>query len=261
MLGGEAPLWAETVSDEMIDARLWPRASALAERFWSPAAVRDADDMLARAAVVQDELRRLGLQDAPSQQRMAARLAPGDAETVLTLLSATAPIRNASHNHAILAAVRGKALTEPQSLIELADIASTDSFATHRFISDAKAFAGGDRGSAAALRAQLTLWRDNDPRFAAVAKGRPLLEAALPTSKAIAELATFALEALHAVETGAALAPEKLAAAREALGKAEAYEAASSRPVFTFMRGQPPADLIIVIAPGVRRLVEAASRP
>src|SRR5699024_1271099 len=33
--GGEAALWSELVTDELLDSRLWPRMAALAERFWS----------------------------------------------------------------------------------------------------------------------------------------------------------------------------------------------------------------------------------
>lgn len=260
VLGGEAPLWAELVSDEMVDARLWPRAAALAERFWSSASVRDADDMLARAALVQDELRRLGLDDVAARQRMAARLAPGDADPVRTLLSAVAPIRNAAHNHAILASVRGKTLAAPQSLTELADAAPVDGFAAHRLEVDARRLAAGDRSAAGALQAQLSSWRDNDARFVEVARGRPLLEAALPTSKAVADLAASGLDALQAIEARQALAGDPLDRARERLARAQAYEVASARPVFAFMRGQPPADLFVTIVPGVRVLVEAAAK-
>jgi hexosaminidase len=36
VLGGEIALWGELVGPEQLDLRLWPRAFAVAERFWSP---------------------------------------------------------------------------------------------------------------------------------------------------------------------------------------------------------------------------------
>lgn len=35
VIGGEAPLWAEQVDDTIVSQKVWPRAAALAELFWS----------------------------------------------------------------------------------------------------------------------------------------------------------------------------------------------------------------------------------
>src|SRR6266699_2779667 len=60
ILGGEATMWAEYVSPENIDSRIWPRTAAIAERLWSPQNVRDVDSMYARLAVESPRLEWLG---------------------------------------------------------------------------------------------------------------------------------------------------------------------------------------------------------
>jgi N-acetyl-beta-hexosaminidase len=36
VLGGEAPIWAELNSEHCVNAKIWPRAAALADKYWSP---------------------------------------------------------------------------------------------------------------------------------------------------------------------------------------------------------------------------------
>lgn len=255
VLGAEGELWSELVTEEMLDARLWPRAAALAERCWSRKEVRDTADMYRRLAVTLDELRRLGLQDADNQARMAERLAPGNATPVSTLLSLVGPVRNGAHNHQIRAWLR-REIPPPQPLTGLADAASPDSVVTQRFEEQARAFIKGDRSIAPYLTHSLEIWRDNDTLFAPAAHGRPELEAALPVAAEIATLAQSGLDAVAAIEAKQPMAADALTRARAALEKAKMAEAASAR---TYAQPLPPADLIIAITGGIGLLVDAAA--
>jgi hexosaminidase len=257
VLGGEGCIWTELVTDEMLDGRLWPGAVAVAERLWSPASVRDAADMYRRLIVVQDGLRIAGLADDANRRRMAARLAPGRSEPVALLLDLVAPVRNHAHNRKALAMVKRQVPTL-QEFNELADAASADSLVARHFELDAERFVRGDRSGGAALKATLIAWRDNHDRFTAVARGNPQLEAALPISADIAALAGIALDAMAAIETGHAPGTDWRGRAKELLDRQFAKERASESFIEVFTMQQPPADLLISITPGVRKVVEAA---
>src|SRR5262249_19528097 len=56
ILGGEACMWTEYVSEETVDSRIWPRLAAIAERFWSPRSITDVDDVYRRLDLVSLEL-------------------------------------------------------------------------------------------------------------------------------------------------------------------------------------------------------------
>ncbi|WEK44050.1 MAG: family 20 glycosylhydrolase [Candidatus Sphingomonas colombiensis] len=256
ILGGEAPLWAEIVTDELVDQRMWPRAAALAERFWSARSVRDPVDMYRRLGEVSALLSVTGTHDQANIARMATRLSPNAPEPVLTLLSLVGPVRNMAHDHRIKAMLAGKRIEQP--LNALADAAPVDSMAARRFAAAAVNYTKGDRALAPLLIAELTRWRDNDASFVAISAGRPLLEAARPTSAQIAALAASGLEAVAAIKAGKSLDAAAMARARALLDTLDQQEKASWRPIESFLKPQPAADLIVKIGPGIRTLIEAA---
>ncbi|MGN5374450.1 beta-N-acetylhexosaminidase [Sphingomonas hankookensis] len=167
LIGGEAPLWGEIASDELVDHHMWPRAAVLAERFWSRRDVTDPRDMYRRLAIVSDQLSATGLDDRATQARMAMRIAPDDDGAVAMLLSLTGPVRNMAHDHRIRAMLAGRTIV--QSLNALADAAPVDSLTARRFADDAARYVAGERALAPSLAARLTAWRDNDARFARAA--------------------------------------------------------------------------------------------
>lgn len=256
VLGAEAALWAETVTDEMVDHRFWPRAALLAERFWSPQSVRNPHDAMRRAVVVQEGLRVQGLQDQAQRYRMAARLAPHDVEAVMTLADATVPVRNMGRLAEVFAALRERRPLRLPSLTAPVDIANADSLDVYRMSVWADAFARGDQSAATPLRAALEKYRDNHPRFIAAAQGVNSLEQAIPISEEVARFAVLGLDAIDFKTRGVRPSAAWTANARALFAKQlEASEASSSSGKIIRGVPQPPALLLIGLAPVVDRLV------
>lgn len=109
------------------------------------------------------------------------------------------------------------------------------------------------------LRAQLSLWRDNDARYMAIAKGNAMLEPALPVSAELKALAEIGLEALDAADRHVPMAAADRRSAKSLVEKTLKTETATDEPLLSFLAPRPPADLMSAIGPGIEALVSATS--
>lgn len=68
ILGGEACMWSELVTDELLLSRIWTRAPVIAERFWTDHDSIDIEDMYHRLSSNLEGLRKLNLSDVKNIQ-------------------------------------------------------------------------------------------------------------------------------------------------------------------------------------------------
>ena len=65
VLGGEACIWTEFADETNIISRSWPRASATAERLWSPRDVRNIGDFARRVEQLRCRMKGRGIMAEP----------------------------------------------------------------------------------------------------------------------------------------------------------------------------------------------------
>jgi hexosaminidase len=101
ILGGEATMWTEHVSAETFDSRVWPRTAAIAERLWSPADLRNVDDMYRRMDIVSIQLESLGLTHIKNKDMMLRRLmGTNDITAISNLVQYLEPVQGYKRNRA-----------------------------------------------------------------------------------------------------------------------------------------------------------------
>jgi hexosaminidase len=225
VLGGEACMWSEFVTPELLDTRVWPRMAAIAERFWSPQNVTDVADMYRRLSAVSRDLEMLGLTHASEYEKTLMRLAGGGAVAqVRTLADVVEPVKD----YAREAAHPYDSFTP---LNRLVDAARPDSETVRRFTALVDRMAPEDLPQ---IREYLTLWRDNHARLAPVMANSALLAEDAEISKDLSDIAEAGLQALDKLPGAAANA------------------------VLLDRAKHPKAELLLSVEPPIRKLIEAA---
>jgi hexosaminidase len=196
VLGGEASIWTELVTAENIDSRTWPRAAAIAERFWSPQHVTDVDDMYQRLAVVNQQLETIGLKHQSGPNQMIQRLMNyKHIEPLHTLVNVVQPVnsglRRKAHNYNV---------TTPFN--RLVDTAIPESDKVRQFNQTVEMFLDAPqvRSVYNILKKQFETWKDNHSKLIDNTQGLSLLNEVEPLSMAfskVAEVGLLSLETIH----------------------------------------------------------------
>lgn len=238
ILGGEACMWAEYVSPENIDSRIWPRAAAIAERLWSAQNVVDVNSMYQRLGATSDWLNELGLTHNSSYEPMLRRIAgDGDPLNLRNLADLVEPVKDYDREE--------QATTPATSLTPLnraVDTARPESEKARRFsdLVEILISGKGDDVARAELRATMIAWKEHP---LSASGDSFLVKEVLPLAEDLSALADAGLQALDYLQRGAIPPSDwktrQLARIDDAM--------------------KPKAQLLLMVAPPVRKLVEYSS--
>ena len=192
ILGGEATMWTEHVSAETFDSRVWPRTAAIAERLWSPADVRDVDDMYRRLDAISIYLESLGLTHIKNRDMMLRRLiGKEDIKSFSTLVELLEPVQGYKRNRA-----NNFTRFSPYSL--LADIAVPDQKAVRLVNHKIKTYISTqDEMLLNELEQLLHSWKNDADKVQIGSKNIPALQDIQPHARSLAAIADLGLKAIR----------------------------------------------------------------
>jgi hexosaminidase len=235
ILGGEACMWAEYVSSETVDSRVWPRMAAIAERFWSPRNVTAADSMYARLETVSRYLEWVGIRHR-SNAPMLDRLTGGRPAEPLRILAAVSEALGIEGRRG------ARQYTSLVPLNRFVDAVPPESELARRLEGIARqAAANPDAG--ALLRATFGEWQQNGAAVARLAESNALLAEVVPLSRNLSAVASIGLDALDNAANGRPASEDWVTAKQRELDRLEAavpeIRLAAVRPVRALLAAIP----------------------
>lgn len=238
ILGGEAAMWEELATAENLDAKLWPRLAAIAERFWSPPSVTDTASMYQRLYVTNHRLEWLGLTQRSNLELMRQRLAGDLPYQPLDLFASVLAPVNGYNRHAELYNIFTPFNRLVDSIPPESNAAREFNIAVDKYLGVPK-----DQRNSDTLRKQLALWSENLEKVRPILQANSLLNENVAVADALATLCRAGTDAFSYLDAGAS----NPAPANWKQQTSAAVDEAAQRK----------GDILVMIAPGIQKLVAA----
>jgi len=204
ILGGEATMWAELVTWETVDSRIWPRTAAIAERFWSPSQINNVEDMYRRLNIISFQLEELGLAHKKNRDMMMRRLVGNDdIYSLRVFANAVEPVKNYQRHRC------GIAYTTSIPMSRVVDISIPDAPDAVKFnIAMDNYLKNRNDSLKRMIFAQLVIWNENHKQLKTIISKTPALKEIEVQSQDIENLGKIGLEALFSFDANTAVTPE-----------------------------------------------------
>lgn len=264
ILGGEAAMWSELVTEDSLDGRIWPRVAAIAERFWSPRSCRDVDSLYRRLSRLDGELEILDLRHYANRRKMIDLMTAQESTPIQTLADVVEPSKYYSRFFRRMqkALLSGSGAIE-LPLNELSDVVLPESLPARRFHEDIKRLLAGktpDPALSSGIRTRLTVWARNHAEFQNAAATSFLLVEARGASSELKVLAELGLDAMDAYDAHKPPDRDWLARGRTLIEKHKKEAASSAGTAASFTTPPPPGGLVIAIVPAIEALVDGVAQ-
>ncbi len=198
ILGGEATQWAELITPENVDSRIWPRMAAIAERFWSPQEVKDIDDMYRRMERISFLLEEHGLTHNKNYEMMLRRLTNNnDIEPLRKLIDVLEPVKVYDRHS------QGVKYKQYSPYTRIVDAARPDQKVAREFRKMVSEFCAENKvENKERILKSLTEWKNNHKALEKTFELSPITREAKPLSENLSKISEIGLTAMELIEKG-----------------------------------------------------------
>ncbi len=236
ILGGEATMWSEYVTNENVDSRIWPRTASIAERLWSPSNVKDIDDMFRRLKTVSFRLEELGIQHIKNYEMMLRRLANNhDTNALKNFIGLIEPVKEYRRQEL-------KQQTQQTPLTRAVDVSVPDAEVAREFRNMVDYFLS-TKSSVKEIKDWLTLWKENHNNLLPVINVSPILWEVKSLSEDLSKISKIGLEAIDAISNDQTKPKDWFEKSSKVVEKSK----------------EPRGQAILMITDAIEKLVKAAA--